>query len=102
MSALLQRQLEFARKFSILTYWMLNEGMTWKVGRGLCCELCSKPTSLHRLSLAEDILLFVDGVYQKENEQYRQIGEKWESIGGAWGGQWGDGNHISLEWEGRR
>lgn len=102
MSPLLARQLEFARKLATLEYWMLCEGLTWKVGRGLCCEACSKPTSLHRLSLAEDVLLFVDGVYQTDTESYRVIGEKWESIGGSWGGRWGDGNHLSLSWEGRR
>ena len=102
MSPLLQRQLEFARKMSVLKYWMMSQGMTWKEGRSLCCKECSKPTSLHRQSLAQDLLLFVDGVYQTQTEQYRVIGEKWESLGGSWGGRWNDGNHFSLEWGGKR
>ena len=102
MSELLDRQIEFSRKLATLTYWMMCEGIAWKLGRGLCCENCSKPTSLHRLSLAVDLLLFVDGVYQTETEAYRAIGEKWESLGGSWGGRWGDGNHLSLSYGGYR
>jgi len=30
------------------------------------------------------------------------LGLYWESIGGSWGGRFGDGNHFSLEHEGRR
>lgn len=30
------------------------------------------------------------------------IGEYWESIGGAWGGRFNDGNHYSLGHGGRK
>jgi hypothetical protein len=30
------------------------------------------------------------------------LGLKWESMGGSWGGRFNDGNHYSLEHEGRR
>jgi len=30
------------------------------------------------------------------------LGEYWESIGGSWGGRFGDGNHYSLKYKGRR
>lgn len=58
--------------------------------------------SLHELGLAVDFNLFRDGVYLDATEAHRPLGEYWESIGGAWGGRFGDGNHYSLEHEGKR
>jgi hypothetical protein len=52
--------------------------------------------SLHTLRLAIDINLFRDGVYLRKSEDHRPLGEWWESIGGSWGGRFGDGNHYSL------
>lgn len=60
--------------------------------------------SLHTLRLAQDYNLFIKGVYQSTTEAYRPLGEKWESMGGAWGGRFAkpDGNHFSLAYGGRR
>ena len=58
--------------------------------------------SLHRQRLALDINLFRDGKYLSATEDHRQLGEWWESIGGAWGGRFNDGNHYSLEFGGMR
>lgn len=58
--------------------------------------------SLHGDRLAIDINLFVNGVYQITTEAYRPIGEKWESLGGTWGGRFGDGNHFSIADGGRK
>ena len=54
------------------------------------------PKSLHRKRLAIDLNLFRDGRYLKNTEDYRPLGEYWESLGGSWGGRFGDGNHCSL------
>lgn len=51
--------------------------------------------SYHCLKLAIDLALFKDGVYLTTTEDYRELGEWWESIGGTWGGLWQDGNHFS-------
>lgn len=64
-----------------------------KQGRGIA-------NSLHTQRLAVDINLFKDGVWVKETEGHRILGEWWESIGGTWGGRFGDGNHYSLEHNG--
>lgn len=56
--------------------------------------------SLHALGLAADLILYIDGVYQRDTEAYRPLGEKWEELGGTWGGRFGDGNHFSLEHNG--
>lgn len=68
--------------------------------------------SLHLICLAIDLKLFIDGVYQTESEAYRALGEKWKSLHPLcrWGGDFKDrdgnpkpdGNHFSIEHEGRK
>lgn len=59
--------------------------------------------SLHALKLAIDLNLYNEkGEYLSRTEDHAPLGEYWESIGGSWGGRFGDGNHYSLEWEGRK
>lgn len=45
--------------------------------------------SRHRDRLAIDLNLFRGGVYISDGALYRPLGEKWESIGGRWGGRFG-------------
>lgn len=66
--------------------------------------------SRHRDRLAIDLNLFRDGVYLKDGDSYRELGEKWESLGGRWGGRFGvapadyaktvgwDANHFEYGW----
>lgn len=58
--------------------------------------------SNHKLRLAVDFNLFKNGRYLTSTEDHRPLGEFWESIGGSWGGRFNDGNHYSLEHQGRR
>lgn len=58
--------------------------------------------SCHKLRLAVDLNLFKNGEYKTRTEDYKDLGEYWESIGGCWGGRFEDGNHFSLEHEGRK
>lgn len=64
--------------------------------------------SCHKLRLAIDLNLFrdLDGDgdldFAETTELHRPLGEWWISIGGTWGGDFGDGNHYSLEHEGMR
>lgn len=60
------------------------------------------PTSLHKQRLAIDLNVFRDGKYLTTGEQYTDLGEFWESIGGAWGGRFNDGNHFSFEHNGTK
>ncbi|AQZ96547.1 M15 family metallopeptidase [Halopseudomonas phragmitis] len=62
----------------------------------------SSAGSLHKQRLAVDFNLFRDGRYLTQTEDHRLLGEYWESLGGAWGGRFNDGNHYSLEHDGRR
>ena len=58
--------------------------------------------SLHCDKLAVDIALFKNGEYLKDTHEYVDLGRYWEAQGGAWGGRWGDGNHFSIEYQGRK
>lgn len=60
------------------------------------------PKSAHKIRLAIDFNLFKDGHFLTETESHRFLGEKWESMGGSWGGRFEDGNHYSLEHNGVR
>lgn len=59
-------------------------------------------SSNHKIRLAIDLNLFRDGKYLDKTEDHKPLGEYWESIGGSWGGRFSDGNHYSLEWNGRK
>ena len=63
-------------------------------------------TSLHIDRLAVDVNLFKDGRYIADGSspEWAEVGKLWESLHelARWGGRWGDGNHLSLEHEGRK
>ena len=94
--------------------WINNEhglGLDVKVYMGEGTEDLTKkdPTSdhrkgsLHHLGLAMDLHMDIGGVYQEGSEAHNVSGEIWESRHPLCrnGRKWGDGNHYSLEWEGR-
>ncbi len=58
--------------------------------------------SLHYEKLAQDLNLFIGGVYQTSTEAHKPLGEWWESIGGSWGGRFNDGNHYSFSFGGKK
>lgn len=60
--------------------------------------------SLHELRLAQDFNLFRNGVFLTGTDSHRQLGEYWESLAPdcRWGGRFGDGNHYSIEHQGRK
>ena len=62
----------------------------------------SSANSLHKSRLAVDFNLFKDGQFLTSTEAHRPLGEYWESLGGTWGGRFNDGNHYSLEHQGRK
>jgi hypothetical protein len=53
--------------------------------------------SFHKLRLAIDLNLYKEGKYLDRTEDHQSLGEWWESVGGTWGGRFGnaDGNHYS-------
>ena len=65
----------------------------WYAVRGLGVK-----DSFHGRRLAIDLLLFKDGVYLQNTEDYATLGEWWIARGGTWGGRFKrkDGGHFSL------
>jgi hypothetical protein len=61
-------------------------------------------SSLHTLKLAIDLNLFKNGVWLRNTEDHRPFGTWWKQqhTRCRWGGDFGDGNHYSLEWNGER
>ena len=55
-----------------------------------------KDGSFHYKRLAIDLNLFRGGQFLRSTKAHEPIGMFWESIGGSWGGRWGDGNHYSY------
>ena len=96
-----QKQSRFVQMVSLLiqfTYWM---GYELTFGDAWTKEGHSKK-SLHYDRLAIDLNLFKDGRYLSSTESHLPLGEFWELIGGTWGGRFEDGNHYSLEHNGRK
>lgn len=107
-----QRQVQFARLVARLL--MQAESLGYEVTLGdayrdprLHGEIGERkgyghPKSCHKLRLAIDLNLFVDGAYRADTASHRKLGEWWELQGGSWGGRFEDANHYSLEWDGMR
>ena len=106
-----EKQRKFTRMIADLIIWAYNAGyeltfaeayrtpeqaaLNAKAGKGIS-------NTLHLDRLAVDFNLFKDGKYLTATDDHKPLGEYWESIGGSWGGRFKDGNHYSLEHEGRR
>ena len=62
----------------------------------------SHPRSAHKIRLALDLNLFLDGDYLEGSDAHRELGEWWEQQHelARWGGRFDDGNHYSFEYEG--
>lgn len=68
-----------------------------KAGKGI-------KNSVHCDRIAVDFNLFKDGAFLPHSESHGALGEYWESLHplARWGGRFKDGNHYSLEHEGRK
>lgn len=111
MGVMLDAQLKFFQMLSLLFAEAVRLGLPVKVGCFLCKAEHHSRHSLHHDSLACDLpMVWPDGRYGTW-EEYRPLGEYWESIGGIWGGRFDlnadgvakdDANHFSLAYNGRK
>jgi hypothetical protein len=107
-----QKQRKFTRMIAELILWSYDKGYEITVGdayrdprlHGAMGEQkgYGRSKSNHKQRLAMDLNLFKNGVYLTNTEDHKPLGEKWESMGGSWGGRFNDGNHYSLEHEGHK
>ena len=98
MGELTQKQFKFSRMVAQLITKANDMGYEVTLGDAFRDQRVTygAANSLHRSRLAIDIKLFKDGSDLDGTEAHRPLGEWWESIGGAWGGRFKDGNHYSL------
>ena len=104
------KQRVFTHMVAQLITWAYDQGyeMTFgdayrdprAFGEMACVGPYGRHSSCHKLRLAVDLNLFKDGKYLTETSDHLPIGEKWESMGGTWGGRFDDGNHYSIEHQG--
>jgi hypothetical protein len=96
-----EKQSKFVKMVAILILFAYEKGYELTFGDAYAKE-GHRENSLHYIRLAIDLNLFKDGVYLVGTKDHQELGEFWESLGGAWGGRFNDGNHYSLEYQGRK
>lgn len=105
-----QARINFTKLLCQLIMWGNNQpGYEVALGRDFDEDnepLRHMKNSLHYSGLANDLALYIDGVYQEDTKAYRRLGEAWEAMGPncAWGGRFegGDGNHFSYKFGGKK
>ena len=115
MSELLEKRLRFTRYLTTLvTHFNQQPNVDVAYGRDFDEEYErtkeGKPVrhmrgSLHYLGLANDLALYVGGVYQESTEAYAEMGAFWKRLDkdNRWGGDFkkADGNHFSITFGGK-
>lgn len=111
MSIYREKRIKFTEGIRQLLNFGHDKGYIIALGEGADFITKKDPTtdhmqgSLHTLGLAQDISLYDDdGNYLTKTEDYTELGAYWESLDleFAWGGRFGDGNHFSLKFGGRK
>jgi hypothetical protein len=95
------KQSKFVRMAALLILYADEKGYELTFGDAFALS-GHKKNSNHYIRLAIDLNLFKDGKYLTSTEDHRELGEFWESLGGCWGGRFDDGNHYSIEHNGRK
>ena len=96
-----QKQSKFVRMVALLIQFAYQQGYEITFGDAWA-NSGHKKNSNHYIRLAIDLNLFRNGKYLTSTKSHEPLGEFWESIGGAWGGRFKDGNHYSLEHRGHK
>lgn len=103
--SLVSKQSIFTGNIAHLILWIQEQGYEVTLGEGYDDDREGHiSNSLHYIRLAQDLCLFKDGKYLTSTEDYRRAGEAWEALHqlNRWGGRFNDGNHFSMEHEGRK
>lgn len=95
MSKLREQQSEFVRMVGKLITYATDIGYDLTFGDAWA-KTGHIDGSFHYKRLAIDLNLFDEGKYLPQTEAHEELGKYWESIGGTWGGRFGDGNHYSY------
>ena len=109
-----EKQRLFAKLIAEFVLWVYEQGYELTYGDALRDPRSHGPVgeskaygaaySNHKSRLAVDFNLFKDGVFLQKTSDHEPLGVKWESMheSNCWGGRFNDGNHYSMEHEGRK
>ena len=98
-----EKQVLFTRKIALLISYAYETGYELTFGDAYRGDRKGHiNNSLHYDRLAVDLNLFKDGIWRTETKDHEPLGMFWESLGGNWGGRYGDGNHYSWKYRGRK
>lgn len=113
-SQLVQKQWLFSANVGRLLLWSHSKGYRLTLGEAhrppevaqlYAAQGRGIANSVHTVRLAIDLLLFLDGVYQRDSAAYKPLGDYWKTLheDNRWGGDFKrpDGNHFSMIWQGR-
>lgn len=108
-----EKQRRFTELLGRLITWVYARGWELTLGEALrtdeqaainAAKGIGISKSLHRLKLAIDLNLFIEGIWQTNPDAYREMGAYWKSLDPAnrWGGDFKmkDAVHFSMEHEG--
>lgn len=108
-----EAQEEFTRLLGKLINEAYSRGYALRIGEGLRTPQQAAlyaasgkgiANSLHTVKLAMDLNVFKNGQWLTDGEQFKDLGEYWESLSPNcnWGGRFKDGNHFSFSWAGMK
>lgn len=114
--SLIEKQKLFAISYAQLILKAIEMGYEVTLGETTRSEVVARvyasrgigiDNSLHRIKLAGDLNLFKGGKWLSATEDYRELGEWWQSLSRpeaqfVWGGVFEDGDHFSIEHQGVR
>lgn len=99
------KQAEFVKKIGLFIIFTYEQGYELTFGDGyrdprVFGEIGIKMgyghiNSYHKKRLAHDFNIFKNKVRLTEIGEILPLGEFWESLGGTWGGRFGDAEHFS-------
>lgn len=117
--SLREHQSIFLKNFALLILWAFDEGFEATAGELLRTEeqhafnvekgKTKATRSLHMDRMAGDLMLFKDGKYLTNTEDYKSLGQFWVGLHpqNRWGGDWNkngkadesfyDGNHFEMQ-----
>lgn len=94
---------KFTHAKSILIQYVIYRG--WMVAEDFLkrCEACpvGHERSLHKVGLAADLNLYIDGVYIEDSRGHDELHDLWDLLGGAERIE-NDMNHYSFTHQGMR
>jgi len=99
---LVDMQCKFTQMIGKLIEFAYKNGYSLTFGDAYRDPRCSYglKQSLHRKRLAVDFNLFKNKKFLTKTDDHKPLGLFWESLGGSWGGRFGDGNHYSFKYNG--